>query len=143
MLPLFAGLDHDLLSYASHIAVMTNLQQCALPLVEIGSWKVFCPDCHWTVILPISTFQLAKITSLSHCPQPSSCTFLMGKISTEWQNFAFYTKHLGDVNLMTNSVCLCLMKFLYVLTEMPCYGYKEKNRRCYPSLMMRNIVSYS
>jgi hypothetical protein len=51
---------------------MTGMcHQTQIFLIDLDgiSWT-FCPGCPWTMILPISACQIARITGVSHCVWP-------------------------------------------------------------------------
>jgi hypothetical protein len=49
---------------------MSGVHHCIqLLLVEVWSHYLFCPVWLWTMILPISTYWVTRITSVSHCTQ--------------------------------------------------------------------------
>jgi hypothetical protein len=60
----WAGLDHDPPIYAS-LCSWAEWHHAHL-LVEMGNLENFLPGLPWTIILPISTSWIARITSLSH-----------------------------------------------------------------------------
>jgi hypothetical protein len=53
---------------------------CVLDISEIGSQRTYCPGCHLTMILLISTSQVPRITGVNH-PCPARCLNLFSSSS--------------------------------------------------------------
>jgi hypothetical protein len=81
---------------------MTGVHHCAQLLVKMGASKSFCLDWLWTVILPISAFQVVRITGLSCRAGLKSCYWLFSGGGCFWKLHTILTPSL-DLNLfLTN-----------------------------------------